>query len=515
MGYLYYYSIQMKKILLSSLLFILVVGYTTFAYNFSTRDYMLINKYVNLFEKYIEKKWEWYRDIVINKLSSLSKKYSHKEYTSSIFKEISNRLSYSEEISLINIDTYQNKCFDTKNQIQCPSQGQDYFGQDSQYQSEEPTYKDNWDWTITDLNSGLMWQQDPWEKQSYYDAVNWVKDFELAWYDDWRVPTIKELYSLMNFDWEDIHSESQYSSDYKPFINIEYFVFSYWDTSKWDRIIDSQWVTSNIYKSDVMNWQECFFWVNFADGRIKCYPTVNRRNNWYYVIYVRWNAYWNNEFVDNWDWTISDKTSWLIRQKTDSWNWMDRENALSYCDSLELGWKNDWRLPNAKELQYIVDYSRSPDITNSPAINSIFQTSSITNEAWNKDYPYFWTSTTHKNMKWYWNAVYISFWRAMWYMNWKWIDVHWAGAQRSDPKEWDVSKYPNWHWPQWDAIRIDNYVRCVRWWSKLIDVDSEDISWVWLSENWKKFEMIEKKIEDTERIQNHWKMNKNKLFLLR
>ncbi len=43
-----------------------------------------------------------------------------------------------------------------------------------------------------------------------------------------------------------------------------------------------------------------------------------------------------------------------------------------------------------------------------------------------------------------------------------WQDVHGAGAQRSDPKDGDPSLYPNGNGPQGDAIRINNYVRCVR-----------------------------------------------------
>jgi hypothetical protein len=42
------------------------------------------------------------------------------------------------------------------------------------------------------------------------------------------------------------------------------------------------------------------------------------------------------------------------------------------------------------------------------------------------------------------------------------MDVHGAGAQRSDPKSGDPDAYPTGHGPQGDAIRIYNYVRCVR-----------------------------------------------------
>lgn len=43
-----------------------------------------------------------------------------------------------------------------------------------------------------------------------------------------------------------------------------------------------------------------------------------------------------------------------------------------------------------------------------------------------------------------------------------WIDVHGAGAQRSDPKAGDPEEFSEGHGPQGDAIRIYNYIRLVR-----------------------------------------------------
>ncbi|MBF0334831.1 MAG: hypothetical protein HQL40_14495 [Alphaproteobacteria bacterium] len=43
------------------------------------------------------------------------------------------------------------------------------------------------------------------------------------------------------------------------------------------------------------------------------------------------------------------------------------------------------------------------------------------------------------------------------------VDVHGAGAQRSDPKTGDPSAYPQWgKGPQGDVRRVFNFVRCVR-----------------------------------------------------
>ncbi|MCG8697041.1 MAG: DUF1566 domain-containing protein, partial [Bacteroidales bacterium] len=115
-------------------------------------------------------------------------------------------------------------------------------------------------------------------------------------------------------------------------------------------------------------------------------------------------------------------------------------------------------------LQSIVDYSRSPATTGSPAIDPLFKCTPIKNEAGETDYACYWTSTTHAS----WaprhpgkNAAYVSFGKAMGYKH-GWKDVHGAGAQRSDPKSGNPGMYPYGHGPQGDAIRIYNYVRLVR-----------------------------------------------------
>ena len=79
------------------------------------------------------------------------------------------------------------------------------------------------------------------------------------------------------------------------------------------------------------------------------------------------------------------------------------------------------------------------------------------------DYPCYWSSTTHANRSEVSGGfgAYVAFGRAMGYMNGTWIDVHGAGAQRSDPKSGDPDVWPTGHGPQGDAIRIYNYARLV------------------------------------------------------
>jgi len=44
----------------------------------------------------------------------------------------------------------------------------------------------------------------------------------------------------------------------------------------------------------------------------------------------------------------------------------------------------------------------------------------------------------------------------------RYVDVHGAGAQRSDPKSGDPAMFPHGRGPQGDVICIFNYVRLVR-----------------------------------------------------
>ncbi len=191
-----------------------------------------------------------------------------------------------------------------------------------------------------------------------------------------------------------------------------------------------------------------------------------------FVHYVRGNTdYGINDFIDNSDGTITDNATGLMWSQADSgeglnWQetlaWVQQRNTETY-----LGY-SDWRLPNAKELQSIVDYTRSPSTTSSAAIDPLFSVTPITDEAGDTNYPFFWTSTTHLDgppETGY--AVYLSFGEALGYMPsptgvYEWVDIHGAGAQRSDPKSGDPADYPTGHGPQGDAIRIYNYVRLVR-----------------------------------------------------
>jgi len=379
------------------------------------------------------------------------------------------------------VDTGQVRCYSTQSEIAYPKQGETFYGQDAQYVANPPRYKDNGDGTVSDLVTGLMWQKDPGEKNTFRQAVAGASKCRVGGYKDWRLPTIKELYSLILFSGTDPDPRSTDSGRQRPFIDADAFVFKYGDPRKGERIIDSQYATCTRYVSTTMRGDETMFGVNFADGRIKGYGLRDPRGRGektFYIMCVRGNTgYGKNDFKDNGDGTIADNATGLIWMQADSghlkagkrgdgrMNWPE---ALKWAEELTFAGHSDWRLPSVKELQSIVDYTRSPDTTKSAAIAPIFKVSTITNEGGEPDAPCYWSSTTHAGLFDVSRAAYVAFGRSLGWMRdprsgqYALLDVHGAGAQRSDPKVGDPSEFPRGRGPQGDVIRIYNHVRCVR-----------------------------------------------------
>ncbi|MFZ2488973.1 MAG: DUF1566 domain-containing protein [Anaerolineae bacterium] len=397
------------------------------------------------------------------------------------------------------VDTGQSKCYNATSEATCPATGAAFYGQDAQHTGHAASYvlSDN-GMTVYDNITGLTWERSPdtngdgsltkTDKLSYPNAVAHCAAHSAAsyqGYNDWRLPTIKELYSLIDFRGTD---PSGYSgtdtSGLTPFIDTTYFQFAYGQTSAGERIIDSQYASNTEYVVN-SNSSGKLFGVNFADGRIKGYDLVmpGGATKTFFVQCVRGNAsYGVNDFVDNGDQTITDNATNLMWAKSDSgvglnWQsalaWVQTQNAANYLGH------NDWRLPDAKELQSIVDYTRSPDTTASAAINPIFDATSFVNEDGQTDWPWYWTSTTHATYNGMGaSAVYLAFGRAGGWQKsppsatcYTLDDVHGAGAQRSDPKtssglvtmgtacNGGVAYGLG---PQGDSQRAANYLRLVR-----------------------------------------------------
>ncbi len=72
-----------------------------------------------------------------------------------------------------------------------------------------------------DKSGGLMWQDDGVTantKMTWYEASQYCKDLKIGNYDDWRLPTVRELLTLVDYRKEDPAFISQiryvHSGDY-------------------------------------------------------------------------------------------------------------------------------------------------------------------------------------------------------------------------------------------------------------------------------------------------------------
>lgn len=101
---------------------------------------------------------------------------------------------------------------------------------------------DNGNGTVTDKANGLIWQQQDSSVDSWASASNYCATLSLGGKTDWRVPTVKELASLVNYQ------------EYNPALNETRFPGAssgtYWSASDYANDSNSAWS------------------INFANGQI-------------------------------------------------------------------------------------------------------------------------------------------------------------------------------------------------------------------------------------------------------
>lgn len=76
---------------------------------------------------------------------------------------------------------------------------------------------------------------------------------------------------------------------------------------------------------------------------------------------------WAVRYVDNGNGTVTDTQTKLVWQQPDDGTTKSWEEAITYCENLDLGSRVDWRLPNFRALQSLVDDTRV-----NPAMDPIF-----------------------------------------------------------------------------------------------------------------------------------------------
>ena len=74
----------------------------------------------------------------------------------------------------------------------------------------------NGDGTVTDTNTGLMWQQVTKGEMDWEEALTSCEGDTFAGYDDWRLPNRNELQSLLDYTWYDPSADQDFFGDAVP-----------------------------------------------------------------------------------------------------------------------------------------------------------------------------------------------------------------------------------------------------------------------------------------------------------
>ena len=239
-------------------------------------------------------------------------------------------------------------------EIECPAEGEEIFGQDAYYAEvgscREHSYSksgDNADVIIVkDEVTGLEWQQEISGTYTYEEALDYCENLEYGGFNDWRVPSMHELVSLI--DLRCFESKCQ-NIDETYFPNTPKTFF--WSSQKKRR--DSG--------SEPINAWGVYFWSGYTDVG---YMTSNH----FSVRCVRGEPiYAAPNFtlsVKNGDEIVTDKNSNLIWQKNHTM--LTWKEALDYCENLEYAGYCDWRLPNRNELLSLIDYDKTEPMSSFP-----------------------------------------------------------------------------------------------------------------------------------------------------
>ncbi len=119
-------------------------------------------------------------------------------------------------------------------------------------------FTDNGDTTVTDNYIGLIWQQGESSSMTWEPALTHCNGLNLAGYNDWRLPNVKELRSLLD------------SGKYNPALDTTYFPHVYSSLSYWTS-------TSDVHKPK-RGWT-----ANFGMGTVQ----YKEKSRTYYVRCVR------------------------------------------------------------------------------------------------------------------------------------------------------------------------------------------------------------------------------------
>jgi hypothetical protein len=212
---------------------------------------------------------------------------------------------------------------------------------------------DNGDETVTDKKTGLVWQKGEVFDVSLEQAKQAPDELSIGGYNDWRMPTILELLSIV-----DTSLNHPAFNDVLGLTDTEYF----WSSESTPGVTDKAWVLNaggGVGDKPISE--------SHAAGGEKIYSLKCVRGTWEVN---------STRFVDNGDGTVSDYLQKLVWQQNTTSD-LSLAEANSYIDELN---ENDlylWRLPTMPELAMICDRGLS-----NPAVDQKYFPSLSSDKYW-------------------------------------------------------------------------------------------------------------------------------------
>lgn len=118
---------------------------------------------------------------------------------------------------------------------------------------------DNGDGTVTDNDTGLMWSQaSASNTKTWENALAWCENLVLSDYNDWRLPTIKELVSLVDDDVDGLFIDAGYFPD----TTSSY----YWSSTTSADYTDGAWAVNFAYGMNIRGNKSVFYNVRAVRG---------------------------------------------------------------------------------------------------------------------------------------------------------------------------------------------------------------------------------------------------------
>ncbi len=256
-------------------------------------------------------------------------------------------------------DTGQTKCYDDTDEMSsCPKPGEPFYGQDGNYVGLQPALHNNGNGAITDLITGLMWQQaDDGQERTWDESKAYCETLTLGNYLDWRLPDAHELESIVNAGYNDPAIDADefdcISADYWSSDSRAPNGSGAWNVDFWEGYV------STLNKTIPNNYVRCVRFDSSHSTNANIRATFQNTPNSRSVV---------SRYVDNNDGTILDTQTELMWQQADDAATYSWQQALHHCENLIIGVHSDWRLPNKRELHSIVDFSKDD-----PAVDPVFE----------------------------------------------------------------------------------------------------------------------------------------------